>query len=496
MSIKYFLTTLFIVLSYNQISSLLALDPPTVTLHELEEVFCKNYKECPTGWDIAPQIFFAQLIILFENFIHKTNEELIPHGIPPQYEGYVEKINLKPDTEIITIGDLHGSLFSLLRILRRLEINGYIDESLHLTKPCKIIFLGDYVDRSPYGIEVLFIILLLKIRNWSHVKLLRGNHEAIGMNNAMQTLGVTHEIKLKYPHTHDLIIEYLKTIYKTFPLAVFARCNNDTVQFCHGGTDPNFNPQIFITDRSSRFFNITDQDVHSKDIGHSGFLWTDFICQTEERNQIIANALIDSEIKRSLLEENLRTHLFTGSSRGTGIFTIDTYALTKILPNHGIKAYIRAHQDFGVVLKLLNPKNSLVTSWENNYPVDWKMIIPSQQHTNQLIMANYEPVFTIATPSCRSDSTTEGFVIIKTGNTYEQWAMSIYEYHLGEYALRYNKSVRWAPITLREATKDSLLVEWTDQLFVVDDNSDSSDEGLGAPEGNSVYATLLAKLLK
>ncbi|ESL06988.1 serine/threonine protein phosphatase-like protein [Trypanosoma rangeli SC58] len=69
-------------------------------------------------------------------------------------------------------GDIHGNFEDLAFFLR----NVLIFHDLQLT-PANVLCLGDYVDRGPYSLECLMLLLSLKISHPSRVTLLRGNHE-------------------------------------------------------------------------------------------------------------------------------------------------------------------------------------------------------------------------------------------------------------------------------------------------------------------------------
>ncbi|KEG07621.1 serine/threonine protein phosphatase-like protein [Trypanosoma grayi] len=70
------------------------------------------------------------------------------------------------------LGDIHGNFEDLAFFLR----NILIFHDLRLT-PANILCLGDYVDRGPFSLECLMLLLSLKISHPSKVVMLRGNHE-------------------------------------------------------------------------------------------------------------------------------------------------------------------------------------------------------------------------------------------------------------------------------------------------------------------------------
>ena len=74
---------------------------------------------------------------------------------------------LKVSMPVTVVGDLHGHILDLFRILSEV---GYPPETRYL-------FLGDFVDRGEFSTETITIILLLKVLYPEHVFLIRGNHE-------------------------------------------------------------------------------------------------------------------------------------------------------------------------------------------------------------------------------------------------------------------------------------------------------------------------------
>ena len=73
------------------------------------------------------------------------------------------------------IGDIHGSLDKLQRLMLRCEQNA-------AGRPFKYVFLGDYIDRGPQSAGVIACLIDLQARLGDRLIALKGNHEAMAVS--------------------------------------------------------------------------------------------------------------------------------------------------------------------------------------------------------------------------------------------------------------------------------------------------------------------------
>ena len=201
-----------------------------------------------------------------------------------------EKTVLELSSPIVVIGDLHGQLLDLMRILKRFPI----------LPSSKFLFLGDYVDRGQFSTETIVLVLLLKILYPDNIFIIRGNHEFVSI---FQRCGFYEELK---NNDHQRLIEVFTYCFSYMPLAAII----DGKYLClHGGIGPSF------TELSQ--FNDISRPIHSfsRDVV-SDILWSD-PC------------------------ENVTD--YEKSNRGTGHF-FSKNNLELFLKKNGFQAIIRGHQ--------------------------------------------------------------------------------------------------------------------------------------------------------
>jgi serine/threonine protein phosphatase 1 len=75
---------------------------------------------------------------------------------------------------IYAIGDIHGSLDKLRRLIARCEQHAE-------GRPMTFVLLGDYIDRGPQSAGVVGFLIALQARLGERVIALKGNHEAMAL---------------------------------------------------------------------------------------------------------------------------------------------------------------------------------------------------------------------------------------------------------------------------------------------------------------------------
>ncbi|OMJ71377.1 hypothetical protein SteCoe_30439 [Stentor coeruleus] len=117
---------------------------------------------------------------------------------------------------VVIVGDLHGQFYDLLKIL---EVGGDPEKT-------KYLFLGDYVDRGNFSLEIIMLLYALKINYPNTFYLIRGNHETRQMTshfNFRQEVLYKHDLE-----TYELIMES----FDALPLACIV---NNKFLSVHGG---------------------------------------------------------------------------------------------------------------------------------------------------------------------------------------------------------------------------------------------------------------------
>ncbi|OHS97716.1 Ser/Thr protein phosphatase [Tritrichomonas foetus] len=207
----------------------------------------------------------------------------------------IQKLTSEPmvvelQSPIKVVGDLHGSIHDLLRILSNQD--PFDDASF--------LFLGDYVDRGQFSLEVITLLLAFYCQN-AKITLLRGNHE---VSDICSVYGFKSEIESVY--NNDSVFNSFVSVFNHLPLAAII---DDSIFCVHGGISQRLSEIQKIKQIPKPLTNVNDRLVHD-------LLWS---------------------------HPSSTYHLFAESIRGKS-FTFGVDATTRFLEQNGLKAILRAHQ--------------------------------------------------------------------------------------------------------------------------------------------------------
>ncbi|EER18022.1 protein phosphatase type 1, putative [Perkinsus marinus ATCC 50983] len=132
-------------------------------------------------------------------------------------EGEPSLLNVEAPCKVV--GDIHGQYPDLLRLL---DCGGYPPET-------KYLFLGDYVDRGPYGMECMLLLSALKVKYPEKIYLLRGNHECAPIS---RIYGFYDEVKRRFN------VKLWKSFCEMFNLLPLAATIDEKIFCVHAGLSP------------------------------------------------------------------------------------------------------------------------------------------------------------------------------------------------------------------------------------------------------------------
>lgn len=127
---------------------------------------------------------------------------------------------LKLKDPVIIVGDIHGQFYDLISLL---ELGGEPSSNQYL-------FMGDYVDRGSFSIEVLILLYAAKLTFPENIWLMRGNHECRQLTTFFN---FKQECEIKYD------IELYNAIMTSFDALPLGCIINSKFACVHGGISPN-----------------------------------------------------------------------------------------------------------------------------------------------------------------------------------------------------------------------------------------------------------------
>ncbi|MCK4265150.1 ABC transporter substrate-binding protein [Candidatus Babeliales bacterium] len=136
---------------------------------------------------------------------------------------FVQKLTPKEGSKLVVWGDLQGAFHSLTRDLVKLEEEGLIDNKLKIKENSYFIFNGDLINRSPYSLEILTLVMKIIEQNPNNAFYIKGNHES---NNYWHDYGIRRELELMAKHLSKEKIplnNLLGRFFLTLPLALYLK---------------------------------------------------------------------------------------------------------------------------------------------------------------------------------------------------------------------------------------------------------------------------------
>ena len=203
---------------------------------------------------------------------------------------------------------------------------------MHLT-PGTFLFLGDYVDRGLYGLEILAYIFAQKIMLPEKVFLLRGNHEVKVVNGCDQFYGNRCFLgQLKERFNEEVALEIWNRTNQVFDYLPMAATIDDVIFCVHGGIPRPFHGQqttaIQVIDQIPVPYTLTPTLQPGENL---------------EIKQLVTD-LLWSDPAQNQQEAHLDSNGFGEGERGPGAVCYGQKAVDEFMNSNQLTHIFRAHE--------------------------------------------------------------------------------------------------------------------------------------------------------
>ncbi len=196
----------------------------------IEQSFLNRLIENPY---LIAKLNLKKLLLVFREAVKLFREETLILELKKEH----------PQDKVMVIGDLHGDLKSLTKLM----------EIIKKENSKYVIFLGDIVDRGSYQLECLILVLALKIKDSNKYFLLKGNHETLEVN---RNYGFYQDFlnRFKDPKKFNHVI----ALYNALPYSALV---NESILCLHGGIPEEFNAINRLRGIKTSEINLIDENT-------------------------------------------------------------------------------------------------------------------------------------------------------------------------------------------------------------------------------------------
>ena len=262
------------------------------------------------------------------------------------YPVYVQRLKVDdPTAKFCIIGDIHSSLHSFISIMESIKKKGYFknEKDMILSDNRYIIFLGDILDRGPYNMEVLFLALALKNKNFNNVIIMDGNHEDHSLFENYDTVTEYEKQFENKEEVEDFLDSKINKILNRLCTCLYLEFNEKRYHLSHGAFDSYYagfengkdipdNEDFHLeTDLYQFLESDSDYCLLDKNNSSTNYKWGDF----------------NNEIDETKI-----------SSRGSGIFEYSVSLTKEYLSRYKINNIFSGHQDREPINFLIDKETS------------------------------------------------------------------------------------------------------------------------------------------